>query len=304
MSALQFPDEVEGLRRRRDGARAMWVAVALSLLLHGALLWHWLPQLHLLSLTDSEPDRLPPSLVIELAAPQRAAPAARAAPAPRVAAVRPAPPAPRARPSAPPAPPVVALNAPAPATAPAPPDTPPATVPAPGAAGGDLSSYIEAQRRARAEPAAPSTPSTPSAGATLSAAQSADDAARANRIVIANLAAQGPVTFGYDPAKSGGVFMLKHVGYEEAEFTFYGWNKDVGRNTAQPIEVHRGGASDIRIAVVRKMITIIREYEQQDFLWQSQRLGRNITLSARARDNAGLEEFMMQEFFPEGRMPR
>ena len=35
--------------------------------------------------------------------------------------------------------------------------------------------------------------------------------------------------------------------------------------------------------------------------WVSQRLGRNITLSARPRDNAELEDFMMQEFFADPR---
>jgi hypothetical protein len=45
------------------------------------------------------------------------------------------------------------------------------------------------------------------------------------------------------------------------------------------------------------MIAIIREYETEDFVWESPRLTRNITLSARLRDNAELEEFMMREFF-------
>jgi hypothetical protein len=51
------------------------------------------------------------------------------------------------------------------------------------------------------------------------------------------------------------------------------------------------------MAVVRRIIEVIRDYEQEDFSWSSQRLGRVITLSARQADNAGLEEFMMQEFF-------
>jgi hypothetical protein len=65
---------------------------------------------------------------------------------------------------------------------------------------------------------------------------------------------------------------------------FYGWNKNVERNTAQLIEVRRGVNSDIRIAVVRRMIAIIREHEHEDFIWESKRLGRNVSLSARARD--------------------
>jgi hypothetical protein len=124
-----------------------------------------------------------------------------------------------------------------------------------------------------------------------------DDKARSNRIAAANLATQRQLTFGYDPSHGGGVFQLVRVGYMDAEFLFFGWNKDIRRNTKQLIEVPKGNNADTRIAVVRRMISIIREYEQEDFLWESQRLRRNITLSARARDNAGLEEFMMLEFF-------
>jgi hypothetical protein len=61
--------------------------------------------------------------------------------------------------------------------------------------------------------------------------------------------------------------------------------------------LRRGNASDIRLAIVRKMIAIIREHEPEEFVWDSTRLGRSLTLSSRLRDNSGLEEFMMQEFF-------
>ena len=91
------------------------------------------------------------------------------------------------------------------------------------------------------------------------------------------------------------------MGYTSAEFTFFGWNKDIRRRTKQLIEVEKGANSDIRIAVVRRMIAIIREHESGDFVWVSPRLGREVTLSARPSDNAGLEDFLMQEFFPEAR---
>jgi hypothetical protein len=52
------------------------------------------------------------------------------------------------------------------------------------------------------------------------------------------------------------------------------------------------------------MIAIIREHEQNDFVWESRRLGRYVTLSARPRDNDGLEEFMLAEFFDELRQVR
>ncbi len=128
-----------------------------------------------------------------------------------------------------------------------------------------------------------------------------DENTRANRIAAANLGSARNLNFGYDPRKSGGVFSIRRMGYDYAEFTFLGWHKDIRRNASQLIEVRKGSNSDIRIAVVRKMISIIRDYEQGDFVWESQRLGRNLTLSARSRDNAGLEEFMMREFFDEMR---
>ena len=53
----------------------------------------------------------------------------------------------------------------------------------------------------------------------------------------------------------------------------------------------------MRIAVIRRMIAIIRDYEKEEFVWESRRLGRNVTLSAKQADNAALEEFMMHEFF-------
>ena len=63
--------------------------------------------------------------------------------------------------------------------------------------------------------------------------------------------------------------------------------------------MRQGSNPDIRIAVVREMISIIRRYENEDFVWESRRLGRNITLSARAQDTRELEKFMLREFFDE-----
>ena len=45
------------------------------------------------------------------------------------------------------------------------------------------------------------------------------------------------------------------------------------------------------------MIVLIRSHYTGDFFWESHRLGRTVTLSARAEDNDGLEDFMMREFF-------
>ena len=141
-------------------------------------------------------------------------------------------------------------------------------------------------------------------GGVTTAPPAEDDNARANRLAAANLALRNKPAFGYDPTTSGGVFHIRRLGYDSAEFVFFGWNKEIRRNTSQLIEVRKGNNDDIRIAVVRRMIGIIREYEQGDFLWESRRLERNLMLSARQRDNAGLEEFMMREFFDDSRLPR
>jgi len=124
-----------------------------------------------------------------------------------------------------------------------------------------------------------------------------DEAERSKRIIAANLGLQRTPTVGYDPKGGGGIFEIQRMSRDSAEFIFFGWNKDIRRNSRQLIEVSRGDNPDIRIAVVRKMIAIIRGVETGDFLWLSQRLGRNVTLSARPADNAELEEFMLQEFF-------
>lgn len=47
------------------------------------------------------------------------------------------------------------------------------------------------------------------------------------------------------------------------------------------------------------MIEIIREQKPGDFVWESHRLHRNVTMSARPEDTAQLETFLMKEFYPE-----
>jgi hypothetical protein len=285
---LESPD-------RRDGVTipTIWFAVALSLLVHIAVLWKWLPRIRLPSSEQSELGESTGSLSVRLA-PLPQSPSA-PLPSPTLRAQPPPAPRPRSTPPAPRSAPVIALKTPAPAAPPAPTVAAPAP-PRPPAE--DLTSFIEARRRARGDSAAP-----PSPGSATNAPPAEDANARSNRIAAANLATQSKQTFGYDPRQGGGVFQLVRVGYSDAEFLFFGWNKDVRRNTKQLIEVKKGNNADTRIAVVRKMISIIREYEQEDFQWDSHRLGRSLMLSARGRDNAGLEDFLMLEFFEDPKRP-
>ncbi len=90
---------------------------------------------------------------------------------------------------------------------------------------------------------------------------------------------------------------MKRKGVDYAEFMFHGWHADARRNMDQLVEVRLGGNSNIELAVVRKMIEIIRSHVQGDFTWRSHRMNRVVTLSARQQDTAALEEFMLREFF-------
>ena len=98
------------------------------------------------------------------------------------------------------------------------------------------------------------------------------------------------------------MFQIKRLGYDDAEFWFTGWNKDIARRTRQVIEVRKGRNGDIRIAMVRKMIEIIREQVPGDFNWKSDRVGHEVQMSARPADNQALEDFLMLEFFSDPRM--
>lgn len=158
---------------------------------------------------------------------------------------------------------------------------------------GDFASYVESRRRSRGESAPPAPSVRPNTAPPL---PPDDDAARSKRIVAANLGLDRAPTFG-ESRPSGGIFQVTRLTYSDAEFLFFGWNKEIRRNTTQRIEVRKGAHSDIKIAVIRRMIAIVREYESEDFRWESQRLGRDVMLSARLADNAGLEDFLMREFF-------
>jgi len=298
---------VERVRSVRDGVNipAIWVAIAVSLLIHAVALWDWFPELRLQLKEPAErgETRIPlqARMIPPVRAPSESLPAVPRA-LPRQA--------PAARPQIPPPPVVVpparqrsemALNVPSPRTLPPPALTPPSFTPTPPAfaptppasapapqvsvpAQGDLASFIEARRRARGETTVPGAPTE-------------TEEARRNRIVASNLAAQDAASPGFDPNR-GGVFQIQRLGFDRAEFVFYGWNRDIRRNASQLIEVRKGEHADIRIAVVRRMIAIIREQKQDDFTWDSRRLGRVVPLSARLGDTAGLEDFLMQEFFP------
>jgi hypothetical protein len=93
------------------------------------------------------------------------------------------------------------------------------------------------------------------------------------------------------------VFQILRKNVRTAEFAFNGWKPDANRTWREVIEVDAGPGGDVERAIVRRMIELIRTHYTGDFQWESHRLDRVVTLSARPEDTAGLEEFMIREFF-------
>jgi hypothetical protein len=291
--------------RYRDGVivvRVIWVAFALSLLVHVATLWMSPPLMRALTLDPAARAEPAAALVAQLAprsvTREIAPPAAPPTPPPqassplrqRATKVPPAAPAP---------PPPIAGSEPVPRSIP-PPPTPPVAAPsaATPSADTDLSAFIAARRQARGEPT-----TAAAQGREPDAPPAESEKERLNRIVAANLGLNKVPTFGDDPRRGGGMFELRRLGSEDAEFYFNGWNQDIGRVAKQLIEVRRGTNPDIRLAVVRRIIEIIRAQEPGDFVWVSRRMGRQVILSARPGDTAALEDFIMRDFFGDGRSP-
>jgi hypothetical protein len=97
--------------------------------------------------------------------------------------------------------------------------------------------------------------------------------------------------------RTGGIFQILEKGSYTAEYAFNGWRPDTQRRWREVIEVRVKPGEDIDRAIVRSMIALIRTHYTGDFHWESRRLGRVVTLSARPEDNEGLEDFLIREFF-------
>lgn len=95
----------------------------------------------------------------------------------------------------------------------------------------------------------------------------------------------------------GGVFTILHMGTRTGEFAFNGWRPDSRRQWREVIEVDAGPGGNLELAMVRRMIELIRTHYTGDFHWQSHRLQRTVVLSARLEDSAQLEDFLLREFF-------
>jgi hypothetical protein len=284
----------DSLRSRYDRITisTIHVAFALSLLLHLMALWTWPKELLMRPFEDARMGEPGGTLAVRIARPPTPPPR----PAPPVA-VPPVPERrlamPRSAQSPPAAPRVLAVERQAKSAAVAPPR--PAESPR-AVLGEDLAAYIEARRRSR-EPAVPPAP------ATRPAPPAESEQERQDREAATRLGLNRTPTFGTNKNLGGGTFQVRSIGIERAELAFYGWNEFINRISLQVFEVPRGSHPSTQLAVVRKIIEIIREQESGTFLWESLRLRKDLTLSARPADNAALEAFMMEEFFSaEGRL--
>lgn len=154
---------------------------------------------------------------------------------------------------------------------------------APADAPKDMAEYI-AQRRAQRE-------------------ASELDAARQNAAAAA--AEQGPSEEAKRDARiknnfnngTNGIFDITELSSTNARFSFLGWTSSLSNAHRDFFEVEAKNGQDVRLIMIRRMIAIIRQHYQGDFDWDSQRLGRTISKSARLEDSAELEDFLMQEFF-------
>jgi hypothetical protein len=97
---------------------------------------------------------------------------------------------------------------------------------------------------------------------------------------------------------TGGVFQITSIGVREGSFRFNGWNP-ARDNWHESYTVDAGEGGDVKLAIVRKVIEVIRKYKKGDFEFESHKLGRLVPMSARQQDNDRLENFLLMELFSE-----
>jgi hypothetical protein len=154
----------------------------------------------------------------------------------------------------------------------------------------DMSAMIEARRKARG--AASPSPATDDS-----------DEARGMRNALANVAALNN-RGREDSNESGGIFSISNKTFHSMDLKFRGWNPNFKRRWLTSVTVEQGSEPDLETAVIKKMIELIRKEKSGDFEWDSHRMGRVITMSARAQDTAQLQAFLFKEMFPEHRSAR
>ncbi len=252
--------------------RSIAVAVVVSLLVHGLLLLVSFPQ----PKNGAPGETLQGPLEVRLSEAPPPSPAEAVAPQPDRSAKR----QPMPRRDSP-----LAVNPTQSVPLPLEPSAPPAPQPY-SAAPPDMMAMINARRRSAEDAAA-----RENAQARASAREpSINEIAAAS--ITRNLQMLSPSRDG-----TSGVFQILSKGTRTAQFSFRGWTTDASNSWRQVYEVDAGPRGNIELAIVRKMIELIRMHYQGNFNWDSHRLGRVVVLSARIDDNSGLEAFLLREFF-------
>lgn len=264
--------------------RSMLVAVLVSILIHGLLLFTYWQRL----MNPVDANVQAPPLVMQLDLPPPLVKPAAPDPAPAAEPLPPVAPKPRqvrqpARPT--PAPKVMTaddtpLRLPVQPPPPRAPEPPSPTTPA---APTDLASYMAMMRERRRQ--TEDHAARENAEYAARERQPSEDERR-NEIIKRNL----------QPGTNG-LFQIMVMGPFSAQFTFKGWTNNADNARREFFHIDASPEEDIKRKVVQKMIEIIRRHYQGDFNWESQRLDRVVVLSARKEDNDGLEDFLIAEFF-------
>ena len=156
----------------------------------------------------------------------------------------------------------------------------------------DMQAFIEARRKQRGV----QTPPT-------DAPAGEDDNAKAMRNAMRNIASVNARS-NDDKNDTGGVFSVTNKTFSSATLKFRGWNPNFKRRWLTQVTVELGSERDIETAIVKKMIELIRREKTGDFEWDSHRLNRVVTLSARPQDTEALQAFLYKEMFPGYEPPR
>jgi outer membrane biosynthesis protein TonB len=266
---------------RLNISRNTLIAVLISIVLHGLLLSFVVPKIDIepaapvttievsLAPKAAPPQPLPPELPPQTELPK---------PAPKVIAQKPTRKPSQSKKPDLKVPEVLTKPEPSPQTSP-PPATPPNTNNAPK----DMSEYI-AQQRAKRE-AAEADAASQNAAAVLAERGPSESEKRDARI-------KNNLKVG-----TNGIFEIRRLETNSASFSFRGWTDNQSNAKLEYFEVEAKSGEDVRLAMIRRMIAIIRKHYQGDFDWESHRLGRTVIKSARVEDSEELEDFLMQEFF-------
>jgi outer membrane biosynthesis protein TonB len=283
----------------------IWVVVVVSILAHLLLILFVKTVKPMIGDGDGTPPAQPLKVTLNNTKPADSAPAAPAANEVAIPETvqlpktvkAPTPPRPQtqAKPLPTPAPPeIVATSEPMPARVPvqptqsAPPEAPQPQATTPSAEPPTDFAALVAARRAQRQATQGTTASERAEAAKQGdGGQSRADANMASNLQQVTRSNSGP----------SGVFQILHKGQRTAQFSFRGWANDSRGTWKEVIEVDAGVGGNVELAIVRRMIALIRTHYKGNFNFESYKLNRVVVLSARPEDNTGLEEFLMREFF-------